>query len=83
MNAMNRGSLRAIRQTLRCIDNLLVAMINAEANKEMGGNGGAPFPDERQFVSDKINDVSELLREAIDKLDEIAEQPADWEEELE
>lgn len=83
MNAMNRGSLRAIRQTLAGIDDLLVAIVNTEASKEMGDNGGAPFPNDRQFVSDAINDVSDLIEKAIDKLDEIAKQSADWEEYLE
>lgn len=83
MNATNRGSLRAIRQMLHGIDELLTAIVTAEESKEMGDNGGAPFPTERQFVSDEINDVSELLEEAIDALDGIVEQQADWEEYLE
>lgn len=83
MNTMNRGSLRTIRQTICCIDNLLIAIINTECEKECGGSGGAPTEAVHGSYSDELKEVSEKLEEAIDQLDEIVDQTADWEEYLE
>lgn len=80
MNAMNRGSLRTIRQTIRSIDNLLIAIINAEGEKECGGNGGAPIEAQHGNNSDQLKYIASLLEEAIEELDELVEQEADWEE---
>ena len=83
MNAMNRGSLRAIREMIRDIDNLLIAIANAEGEKECGGNGGAPIEAQRGNNSDSLKRVSSMLEDAMDEIDEIAEREADWEEWLE
>lgn len=79
MNAMNRGSLRAIRVMLDKVDSVLIDICNTEAAKENGDYGGAPIETMHGETSSKLSAISDLLEDAIAEIDELVPDECDWE----
>ena len=79
MNAMNRGSLRAIKTMLEKIDSILIDICNSEASKECGGNGGAPIEAQHGETSSQLSSISDMLEDVISELDDLVPDECDWE----
>lgn len=79
MNAMNRGSLRAIRVMLDKMDGILIDICNTEAAKENGDYGGVPIENIHGETSTKLSSISDLLEDAIAEIDELIPDECDWE----
>lgn len=79
MNAMNRGSLRAIRQMLQGIKDVLDAIVDAEEDKENAYDGGVPIESKHGCYSGDLEEVADHIMEAIGEIDDLIDQEADWE----
>ncbi len=80
MNAMNRGSLRAIALTLEQIRDMLEAMSDCEQNKENGDYQQPPLESKYESSSVKLEEAAIFVNQAIKNIRNIAPNAADFEE---
>lgn len=79
MNNINRGVLIGIRITLTQIAETLEKISDYEQMKEIGDLEGTPI-EHRGITSDSISSASVLVYNAVDKIEEVVPQQADFED---
>lgn len=80
MNAMNRGSLRAIAISLSAMRDHIQTISENEANKELGGDRQPALEYKYDGTSTDLEEAAIFINQAIRILRQIAPDPTDYED---